>query len=149
MLIFGLILTGSSFSGSGQKDTQEADLKHEVVVTLKLIQVYVTDKKGSPVTDLEKSDFQLWDNGKPVEITGFEKHVSTLPPEVGQDAKSFTSKGSLSFNIHKQFWQQNALVFFVEFQTTDLPDEGFALHLFADEPELGSKSHTTATFQVR
>ncbi|MFL6235135.1 MAG: VWA domain-containing protein [Thermoanaerobaculia bacterium] len=35
------------------------------------VDVYVTDKKGKPVTGLSKSDFQLLENGRPVEITNF------------------------------------------------------------------------------
>jgi hypothetical protein len=36
---------------------EQAQLQHEVKVTLKLVQVYVTDKKGNPVVDLTKDDF--------------------------------------------------------------------------------------------
>ena len=60
-----------------KKDQEE--LKHEVVVVLKLVQVYVTDKKGNPVTDLVKDDFILYDNGKLQEITDFESHILTKP----------------------------------------------------------------------
>jgi len=35
----------------------QEELQHEVTVTLKLIQVFVTDKKGNPVKDLTKEDF--------------------------------------------------------------------------------------------
>ncbi|MDH5468469.1 MAG: VWA domain-containing protein, partial [Candidatus Aminicenantes bacterium] len=57
------------------------ELHHEVTVTLKLIQVYVTDNQGNPVTDLKKSDFELYDNGKRKTLTEFEKHVLfSLPP---------------------------------------------------------------------
>ena len=49
--------------------------EHEVTVTLKLIQVIVTDPQGNPVTDLEVSDFLLFDNGKPQTITDFERHL--------------------------------------------------------------------------
>jgi len=54
-------------------------LKHEVTVTLKLIQVIVTDKKGNPVTGLKKEDFILSDNGKTMMLTEFEKHDLRLP----------------------------------------------------------------------
>jgi VWFA-related protein len=60
-----------------KKDQEE--LKYEVVVVLKLVQVYVTDKKGNPVTDLAKDDFILYDNGKLQEITDFERHILTKP----------------------------------------------------------------------
>jgi len=53
--------------------------QHKVSVILKLVQIYVTDKKGNPVTDLIESDFELQDNGKPVKITEFEKHTLYLP----------------------------------------------------------------------
>lgn len=49
-------------------------LEHEVSVALKLVQVYVTDKSGKPVGDLVKEDFVLYDNGRLMTITDFEKH---------------------------------------------------------------------------
>jgi len=51
-------------------------LQHDVSVTLKLIQIYVTDGKGNPVAGLSRSDFELFDDGERVEITDFENHVS-------------------------------------------------------------------------
>ncbi len=65
-------------------------LQHEAAVTLKLIQVYVTDKEGNPVTDLKKEDFFLWDNEKQQKITDFETHVFVFPkkePEPAQAVK--------------------------------------------------------------
>lgn len=53
--------------------------QHEVTVTLKLIQVYVTDKDGSPAIDLQLEDFELFDNGKRKDLTEFEKHSLSLP----------------------------------------------------------------------
>ncbi len=70
-------LLGSS-SGQGQKARSDRNIQHEVTVTLKLVQVYVHDKRGSPVTDLVRSDFELWDNGRAKQITSFENH--TAPP---------------------------------------------------------------------
>ncbi len=63
---------------AGRQRAQTA-LQHEVTVTLKLVQVYVTDKKGNPIPDLAKEEFLLDDNGAPVKITGFEKHDLALP----------------------------------------------------------------------
>lgn len=53
-------------------------LAHEVSAVLKLIHVYVTDKKGKPVQNLSRDDFSVTDNGRPVTLTEFEKH--TLEP---------------------------------------------------------------------
>ena len=62
-------------AGSGQEG-----LQHEVSVTLKLVQVYVTDRHGRPVTDLIREDFVLFDNGERRDITDFERHL-LLPPD--------------------------------------------------------------------
>ncbi|MGB7294437.1 MAG: hypothetical protein WBC70_02525, partial [Candidatus Aminicenantales bacterium] len=62
--------------GDQQEQTQ---LRHEVAVTLKLVQVYVTDKKGNPVLDLSKDDFIVYDEGQKQALTEFERHVLRLP----------------------------------------------------------------------
>ncbi len=49
-------------------------LQHQVSVTLKLVQVYVTGKGGQPVTDLTPGDFEVTDNGQVYAVTHFEKH---------------------------------------------------------------------------
>lgn len=71
------------FLGAGPstraRQKEQAVPQHEVTVTLKLVQVYVTDKEGNPVPDLRLEDFRLFDNGKPVAITEFEKHSLLLP----------------------------------------------------------------------
>jgi VWFA-related protein len=64
---------------STKKLEKSQELTHEVSVTLKLVQVYVTDKKGNPARDLERSDFILYDNGTLQEITDFEKHFLYVP----------------------------------------------------------------------
>ncbi len=81
-----LILTALmlSFPPEGDLSCQEAEknktsLQHEVTVTLKLIQVTVTDKKGNPVSDLRGDEFVLYDNGKRQNLTEFELHVVKLP----------------------------------------------------------------------
>ncbi|MCK4646715.1 MAG: VWA domain-containing protein [Candidatus Aminicenantes bacterium] len=56
------------------------ELKHEVAVVLKLIQVYVTDSAGNPITDLKPDEFIVYDNRKLQNITEFERHL-LFPPE--------------------------------------------------------------------
>ena len=72
ILILLLILTFSVF-------LNPQELQHEVTVTLKLIQVTVTDKEGNPVTDLRKEEFILFDNNQEQMLTEFEKHDINLP----------------------------------------------------------------------
>jgi VWFA-related protein len=62
-----------------QEQKTREELEQEVTVTLKLIQVYVTDSKGIPVTDLTTEDFELKDSGKIKKITDFERHILPLP----------------------------------------------------------------------
>jgi VWFA-related protein len=54
-------------------------IQHEVSVTLKLVQVYVTDKNGNPVRDLGKEDFVVRDGGRVMALTAFEKHILEIP----------------------------------------------------------------------
>ncbi|MFC2161363.1 VWA domain-containing protein [Acidobacteriota bacterium] len=62
-----------------QEENSRKTLQHEASVTLKLIQVYVTDKEGNPVSDLKKKDFCLWDNKTQQRITDFETHFFVFP----------------------------------------------------------------------
>jgi len=78
-------------SQTKKSEIKQETLQYEVTVTLKLIQVYVTDKKGNPVTDLTQSDFELYDNAKLKKITDFEKHILSLPGKKAQEIKPTVS----------------------------------------------------------
>ena len=65
----------ASLASAQAPQTTTKPLQYEVSVTLKLIHVYVTDKKGNPVPDLAVSDFTVMDNGQPVKITDFERRI--------------------------------------------------------------------------
>jgi len=73
----GSILCESFLYHQTQEVKRDA-LRHELAVVLKLVQVYVTDKNGNPVTDLKKEDFELSDNGQTKYITEFEKHTLSI-----------------------------------------------------------------------
>jgi len=84
LCIYALIASGAVGQSSqrtlpANSKPAAATLQHEVTVTLKLIQAFVTGTDGKPVLDLEKSDFVLYDNGVPQTITDFEKHAEGLP----------------------------------------------------------------------
>jgi VWFA-related protein len=68
----GLVLLAPSGPAAGQ---QSGQIQEEITVTLKLLQTYVTTKKGAPVTDLTAADFEVKDNGKVMPVTHFEKHM--------------------------------------------------------------------------
>jgi len=65
---------------------QDKPLQYESHVTVKLVQVYVTGKKGVPVTDLEAADFEIIDNGRSYPVTHFEKHFGEGEPSTAAPA---------------------------------------------------------------
>jgi len=110
ILLFHLFFSvGSSLeSDLNQSRKEQEELRHEVKVTLKLIQVYITDKKGDPVTDLKKEDFTLYDNGKLQKIIGFEKHFLALPVKekdtAPEEEKKPESEQDLSPQMNRKFF---------------------------------------------
>lgn len=94
-------------------DIQES-LQHEVFVTVKLVQVYVTDKKGNPIRDLAASDFELSDNNQQQPITHFETHFGpvSMPKD---EAKSLGSPQPPPSSMNRKFF----LLF--DFAFNDLP----------------------------
>lgn len=82
LAILGLTLlqiTGPMALSEPSQEKGQASLQHEVSVVRKLVQVYVTDKKGNPITDLQKDDFVIYDNKDEKQITEFERHSLSLP----------------------------------------------------------------------
>ncbi len=60
-----------------------------VNVSVVNVDVYVTDKQGRPVTGLKREDFQLFENGRPVEVTNFyavNEGKAVTPPEAAAAA---------------------------------------------------------------
>lgn len=88
----GLLWSGQARPQSKSDAKANSALQYRSTVTLKLIQVTVTDGRGNPITDLEKNDFVVWDDGEEKRITEFEKHALPLPapdaatPKVDQTA---------------------------------------------------------------
>lgn len=80
------LVPGPTAAGQETVVRTQKPLQHEVTVGLKLIQVYVTDKKGKPVTDLRREEFTVFDNGRPMTISDFERHA-IAPAAAGQGAE--------------------------------------------------------------
>ncbi len=74
--LFALASAGQTQTSDRQAVSPQKPLQHEVAVTLKLIQVYVTDKNGKPAANLDKSAFRVYDNGQLQTITEFERHIA-------------------------------------------------------------------------
>lgn len=71
-ILFCSTLLAASIVGQEQEITDPA--QHETSVTLKLIQVHVSDKDGNPVQNLTQEEFTLYDNGQLMTLTEFEIH---------------------------------------------------------------------------
>ncbi len=74
-----------------QVQREDTQLRHEVTVTLKLVQVFVVDRKGKPILDLRKEDFRVFDNGREQVITDFETHGLKLPSAADEPARLETT----------------------------------------------------------
>jgi VWFA-related protein len=80
LLALGLVPSSNPPAWSGPRQEKgQAALQHEVTVALKLVQVYVTDKRGNPISDLRRDEFSLYDNKDEKQITEFERHALSLP----------------------------------------------------------------------
>jgi VWFA-related protein len=86
-VLLGALLVAGLFASAGQErlDSRaaaaqaEKPIQHEVSVTLKLIQVYVIDRKGNPVPDMTRDEFIVADNGERKALTEFERHSISGP----------------------------------------------------------------------
>ena len=74
-LLWGPSLSAQEASpeeASGESSSSSRTLFFDTVdVNVVNIEVMVTDKNGEPVTDLKREDFQIFENGLPVEVSNF------------------------------------------------------------------------------
>jgi VWFA-related protein len=76
-VVFGAAILGSAGANAPRRGQDPGKpIQHEVSVTVRLVQVYVTDRSGTPIQDLSKEDFVVTDDGVPVTVTEFERHGS-------------------------------------------------------------------------
>lgn len=70
LLVCSLLLAGRS-AAAQQTPPPEESFADEIEVSLVNLEVVVTDKKGKPMAGLVREDFEVLEDGKPVEITNF------------------------------------------------------------------------------
>ena len=58
-------------TGAQEEAEPTTDFFETVEVNVVNVEVYVTDKKGEPVTGLTAEDFEIYEDGEPMEITNF------------------------------------------------------------------------------
>ncbi len=83
VLLLCVLLGGSLVStvraGANQQKQDRSVFSEVIQVHVVNVDVYATDKKGNPVKDLTAADFEISEDGKPMEIT----HFSLLTREGG------------------------------------------------------------------
>ena len=106
LFLFAASLIANPTFLASQERNNDTTLQHRVTVTLKLIQVYVTDKKGNPAVDLTKEDFLIRDNGKDKQITEFEKHILHLSPSEAEVPRTTQEKKTSASRdlMHRKFF---------------------------------------------
>lgn len=75
----------AALAARAQDTTEPLDsFREEVSVEVVNVDVWVSDRKGQPVTGLTREDFQLFEDGKPVEISNFAAfEAAGHPPPAG------------------------------------------------------------------
>jgi VWFA-related protein len=106
----GLLLAPAHplFSQEAPADESFAETIEVSVVNL---DVYVTDKKGKPVTGLRKEDFEVYEDGKPVEISNFSAESGKTAPAI---ADASAPAGSPAAAASSPEDQRLRLVIFVD-----------------------------------
>jgi VWFA-related protein len=91
LLLFALVVSPQTADRGGNA---AADPVIRVDVNLRQVDLIVTDAKGNHVSDLQPTDFQLLEDGKPQRITNF-SWVEVTPPPSGARLALLKEKPSL------------------------------------------------------
>src|SRR5918995_5759626 len=78
-----------------QTEIAEETFTDEIEVSLVNLEVVVTDKKGKSVSGLRREDFQVLEDGKPVEITNFYAETGPAPGSAPAEPRSLDQRLSL------------------------------------------------------
>ena len=87
-LLLAVALLSSTFPAVAQSVSQqpavptEGSFTESVDVRVVNVDVYVTDRSGQPVPGLRREDFEVFEDGKPVEIVNFSEIGELSPPAV-------------------------------------------------------------------
>lgn len=93
-LFFGLLFSITLYSHP-QKQSEAPPERHEVTVSLVLVDVVATDKKGNFLTHLTKDDFEIYEDGKKVPINSLEL-ISLIKEKIEEPVKE--EQKSLDFS---------------------------------------------------
>jgi VWFA-related protein len=80
LLPLGLLLCASPRPLAAQEVIAEEEFREEIEVSLVNLEVVVTDRQGKPIPGLSKEEFEVFEDGKPVEITNFYAEAAEAAP---------------------------------------------------------------------
>jgi VWFA-related protein len=113
-LAFGLLLAAAlplAAQAPSKQQPAEETFGGAIDVSVVNLDVFVTDKKGQPVTGLRKEDFEVREDGKPVEISNFfAESRGTAAPALAGPAAAATEKAA----AERPVAQRLRLVVFVD-----------------------------------
>lgn len=89
-----LVIIGSL--GPALPASQLGVWREEVEVTVREVEVHVTDRQGNPVTDLGKRDFEVFEDGRRVKITNFAAIRRSPAPRVGIETAAEPGESSVA-----------------------------------------------------
>jgi VWFA-related protein len=96
--VLGLLLMLTCLPAVAQEaPTAEETFSDQIEVSLVNLEVIVADKSGKPVPDLKKEDFEVLEDGKPVEVTNFyaESGQPAAAEATGAEARPLDQRLSL------------------------------------------------------
>jgi VWFA-related protein len=93
LLALLLLLSGAPLAA--QTEIAEETFTDEIEVSLVNLEVVVTDRKGKSVSGLQREDFQVFEDGKPVEITNFYAETAPAPGSASAEPRSPDQRLSL------------------------------------------------------
>ena len=127
-LLLALAASGAAFAAKPPAAAAPSSFGETVEVNVVNVDVYATDKSGNHVTDLRKGDFQVFEDGKPVEITNFEA-LAGLRAGTAAPAPASPSSGPSALPAS--------------------PEDVWNLVILFDDFNLNPGSHARAVRQVR
>src|SRR5262245_50162579 len=92
-LLFALLLLLPGAPLAAQTEVAEETFTDEIEVSLVNLEVVVADRKGKSVSGLTKDDFQVLEDGKPVEVTNF--YAETASASGSAEPRSIDQRLSL------------------------------------------------------
>jgi VWFA-related protein len=112
---FVVLLSLSALFAQAEKEAQSDRVpQHDAAAIVKLVTVRILDQKGRPVTDLNKEDFILYDNGKRKVITEFETHT------IREKGMEISPPGEVSDLAESGNGMNRRLLIFLDIQGSDI-----------------------------